>query len=82
MSPSDRTFTSQATGLTYPLDWVLSLADGSHLGISSIWADQEMHTANGTLPTYEGYITVRGAYRGSPIVSGYGIVEMTLPGTL
>ena len=61
LSLSDRTFTSQATGLTYPLDWVLSLTDGTHLAILSV-GTEELHAANGTLPTYEGYIIVTGTY--------------------
>jgi kievitone hydratase len=62
LSLSERTFTSQATGLTYPLDWVLSLADVTHLANFEVGTDQELHAANGTLPTYEGYITVTGTY--------------------
>jgi hypothetical protein len=67
---SDRTFVSASTNVTYPLDWTVTLADGTSLHISSVLADQELHTDDGLVPSYEGFVTVNGS------MTGYGLVEM------
>lgn len=71
---SNRTYTSPASGLEYPLDWLLSLEDSTKLFVSSVRPDQELH-AGGQYPTYEGYVTLTGTYKGRSAV-GYGIVEI------
>lgn len=77
---SNRTYVSNSTGAVYPLDWTLDFVDGTKLSISSIRPDQELHTDDGQNPTYEGVVTVQGSYKGSPKVTGYGVVEI-LPQT-
>ncbi|KAK9384200.1 hypothetical protein V1515DRAFT_612421 [Lipomyces mesembrius] len=77
LEPSNRTYTSQETGIVYSLDWVLELADGTAFWISSVRADQELYAPGGIFPTYEGYITVRGTYKGIWEVEGYGLVEIS-----
>ncbi|KAE8353779.1 hypothetical protein BDV28DRAFT_156723 [Aspergillus coremiiformis] len=74
-TPSRREWTSPISKSTYPLDWDLSLADGTTLKISSVRDDQELCNPEGTLATYEGYVTVTGR-RGKDPISGYGLVEI------
>jgi hypothetical protein len=76
LQPSNRTYTSKATNSVYPLDWVLKLADGTRLSVSSVRPDQELFAQGGIYPTYEGYVTVTGTYKGSRKVTGYGLVEV------
>lgn len=78
LQPSNRTYTSQATGAVYPLDWVLQLTDGTNFSISSVRPDREMYAAGGVLPIYEGYVTVTGVYKNSQKFEGYGLVEQFL----
>ncbi|KAK1641041.1 hypothetical protein BDP81DRAFT_446012 [Colletotrichum phormii] len=82
LKTSGRTYTSEASGATYPLDWILSLADGTELSVSSVREDQELYALGGKLPTYEGYVTVTGVYKGCQKVEGYGLIEVTPPGAL
>jgi hypothetical protein len=63
ITPSNHTCTSQATGVVYPLDWVLELGDGVKFSISSMRPDQELYAVGGVYPTYKGYITVMGTYK-------------------
>ncbi|KAK9388449.1 hypothetical protein V1515DRAFT_402739 [Lipomyces mesembrius] len=77
LEPSNRTYTSQETGIVYALDWVLKLADGTVFWISSVRADQELYASGGLFPTYEGYITVTGTFKGNWEVEGYGLVEIS-----
>ncbi|TVY70059.1 Kievitone hydratase [Fusarium oxysporum f. sp. cubense] len=79
LETSGRTFSSKASGATYPLDWSLHLADGTELSISSVRDDQELYAPGGKLPTYEGYVTVAGVYKGSQKVEGYGLIEISPP---
>ncbi|KAH7127279.1 hypothetical protein EDB81DRAFT_889084 [Dactylonectria macrodidyma] len=62
LEPSERTYTSQASGAVYSLDWVLTLVDGSKLQISSVRDDQELHAEGGVFPAYTGYITAEGNF--------------------
>ncbi|OHE94313.1 hypothetical protein CORC01_10360 [Colletotrichum orchidophilum] len=82
LETSGRTFTSKASGATYPLDWSLRLADGTELSISSVRDDQELYAPGGKLPTYEGYVTVTGVYKGHQHVEGYGLIEVTPPNAI
>ncbi|KAK3387371.1 hypothetical protein B0H63DRAFT_500682 [Podospora didyma] len=81
LQPSNRTYTSNATTAVYPLDWVLRLADGTNLTISSTREDQELFVQDGALPfpAYEGYVTATGTYKGCRKVTGYGVVEVVPP---
>ncbi|KFY19940.1 hypothetical protein V491_04101 [Pseudogymnoascus sp. VKM F-3775] len=77
LEPSNRTYTSKETGVVYSLDWTLNLADGTEFFVSSVREDQELYALGGIFPTYEGYITVTGTYRGIWDVKGYGLVEIS-----
>jgi predicted secreted hydrolase len=72
------TWTSPATGTTYPAGWSLSLPEqGLQLTLSPVLPDQELDTRNSTGETYwEGEITVEGQSHGKPI-AGKGYVELT-----
>ncbi|RAK79145.1 uncharacterized protein BO72DRAFT_53502 [Aspergillus fijiensis CBS 313.89] len=80
--PSRRTWTSPASKATYPLDWVVTLWDGTTLSISSVRPDQELCDATGLSPTYEGYIQVNGFDGDGRMISGYGLVEQVPAGFL
>ncbi|KAK1699834.1 hypothetical protein BDP55DRAFT_689866 [Colletotrichum godetiae] len=82
LETSGRTYTSEASGATYPLDWTLSLANGIVVSMSSVREDQELYSPGGKLPTYEGYVTVTGVYKGCQKVGGYSLIEVTSPGAL
>ncbi|PYI22741.1 hypothetical protein BO99DRAFT_468514 [Aspergillus violaceofuscus CBS 115571] len=73
---SDRTWTSTTSNATYPLDWVVTMSDGTSLSISSVREDQELCDEDGVAPTYEGYITVNGFDRAGNKISGFGVVEV------
>ncbi|KAB8207886.1 hypothetical protein BDV34DRAFT_211302 [Aspergillus parasiticus] len=73
--PSSRQWTSSCSKATYSLDWVVTLVDGTILELSSVRDDQELCDQEGTVGTYEGYITVSGT-RGEHPISGYGLVEV------
>lgn len=77
LQPSDRNYTSQESGVVYPLDWVLQLGDRTTFHISSVRPDQELHAAGGLLPTYEGYVTLTGISKNGEKLKGYGLVEMS-----
>jgi hypothetical protein len=70
-----RFYYSNATGILYPLEWSLSLLDGTQLSISSIRPDQEIVGPNRPSSAYEGFVTVKSPVEGSK-VKGYGMVEM------
>lgn len=74
--PSDRAYVSEDTGMTYPLDWTLKLADETTFYISSPRDDQEMHLPEGIYAAYEGYVVVTGNYQNGKEFEGYGVVEM------
>ncbi|RAH49708.1 uncharacterized protein BO95DRAFT_438921 [Aspergillus brunneoviolaceus CBS 621.78] len=80
--PSRRTWTSPVSKATYPLDWVVTLWDGTTLSISSVRPDQELCDATGLSPTYEGYIQVNGFDGDGRMISGYGLVEQVPAGFL
>lgn len=62
------------------LDWLLRLADGAELNISSVEADRELRADGGAALTYEGFLKVTGVWRGETTVSGYGLVEIVVLG--
>ncbi|KAL5319923.1 hypothetical protein ACEPPN_012982 [Leptodophora sp. 'Broadleaf-Isolate-01'] len=72
--PGARTYTSPETGSVYSLDHELSLLDDTNFLISSPHDNQEMRAGN-QIPTYEGYITVTGTYKGKT-TTGFGVVEI------
>jgi kievitone hydratase len=74
--PSTRTFHSQSTGFTYPLDWDLVLADDTKLQISSTLPDQQLHSPEGTFASYTGYVTIDAQLMGCSKAKGYGLVEI------
>lgn len=76
IQPSNRTYTSQASGLLYPLDWILELGDGTIFNISSVRPDKELYGVDGAVPTYEGYVTVEGMHKNGGALKGYGLVEV------
>ncbi|PQE32228.1 Secreted hydrolase protein [Rutstroemia sp. NJR-2017a WRK4] len=77
VQPSNRSYTSEASGVVYPLDWVLELNDGTILHVSSVRPDQELPAAGKVAPAYEGYVTVKGTYKSGRKFKGYGVVEVT-----
>ncbi|KAB8269515.1 hypothetical protein BDV30DRAFT_242318 [Aspergillus minisclerotigenes] len=81
LKPSSRQWTSSCSKATYSLDWVVTLVDGTRLELSSVRDDQELCDQEGTIGTYEGYITVSGT-RGEHPISGYGLVEVVPVGMI
>ena len=79
--PSSRQWTSSCSKATYSLDWVVALVDGTMMELSSVRNDQELCDKEGTIGTYEGYITVSGT-RGEHPISGYGLVEVVPVGMI
>ncbi|PYH88978.1 hypothetical protein BO71DRAFT_120178 [Aspergillus ellipticus CBS 707.79] len=69
------TWTSDATGIVYPLEWMIDMADDGFLAVQSPVADQEMVGSSMGDTAYEGFVTVFGILRGM-YVTGYGVVEM------
>jgi kievitone hydratase len=82
ITDSNRTYTSEVTGHTYPLDWTIQLGDGTRLDISSVREDQELYQGNGSFAAYQGYITVSGIWKGCQQATGYGLVEVVAPGAI
>lgn len=82
MTKSNRTYTSEVTGNSYPLDWTIQLGDGTTLELSSVREDQELYQGNGSFPAYEGYETISGTWKGCKKITGYGLVEITPPGVV
>lgn len=72
------TWTSPATGTTYPSGWTISLpAESLSLTLTPALVDQELDTTQSTGVIYwEGEVTVEGDRAGSPI-DGLGYVELT-----
>lgn len=75
MKASGRTWKSNATGLTYDLDHIITLQDGSVFHTSVSVPDQEMYLPGGSFPLYEGHVTLTGVYKGK-LATGYGIIEV------
>ncbi|KAB8264879.1 hypothetical protein BDV32DRAFT_134783 [Aspergillus pseudonomiae] len=80
-TPSSRQWTSPCSKASYSLDWVVALADGTTLELSSVRDDQELCDEEGTIATYEGYLNVAGTRGGHPI-SAYGLVEIVPAGMI
>ncbi|KAJ5208689.1 hypothetical protein N7449_003068 [Penicillium cf. viridicatum] len=69
----ENVFHSQATNSTYPLEYDISLLDGTHLHISSVRPDQEYVITNTTSGFYSGVMEVTGSY------TGYGVADILPP---
>ncbi|KAB8231222.1 hypothetical protein BDV23DRAFT_169963 [Aspergillus alliaceus] len=74
-TPSSHQWTSPVSDATYSLEWVVSLADGTSLKVSSVREDQEIYSMEEKVGTYEGYVEVTGT-RDEHTISGYGLVEI------
>lgn len=72
---SNRTFTSPATGNTYPLDWTITIPGGPELCLSSIRPDQEIQTAGVPVVSYTGFLNVVAKYPGGRIVPAFAVIE-------
>lgn len=72
---SNRTFTSPATKNTYPLDWIINIAGGPELRLSSIRPDQEIQSAGVPLVSYTGFLKVVATYPGGRTVPAFGVIE-------
>ncbi|PYI18971.1 kievitone hydratase [Aspergillus violaceofuscus CBS 115571] len=70
-----KTWTSNSTGIEYPLEWTIDLGDEGYLLVKSTVEDQEMAGSSKVETAYEGFVTVAGRLNKGP-VTGYGIVEM------
>ena len=60
----------------YPLDWVISLADGTDLTVSSIRPDQQMVGDSLVSTVYEGFVNVTVNDKKGKEYSTFGVVEM------
>lgn len=78
LQPSGRTWTSRATGGTYPLEWTIGVAPLSlALRLHTPLDPQEIVSQHPSVPSYwEGAIRVAGTREGKPI-TGSGYLEMT-----
>jgi len=74
-TPSNRTWTSTQSNITYNLDWTLTMTGDTSLQLKLITGDQELTTTTGASLVYEGFLTVTGTYKGKPI-TGYGLMEV------
>ncbi|RFU79580.1 short-chain dehydrogenase [Trichoderma arundinaceum] len=72
---SNRTFTSAATGIVYPLDWTIAVPGGPELELSSIRPDQEMQGAGIPLLSYTGLLDVVATYPGGRKVPAFAVIE-------
>lgn len=72
---SNRTFTSPATGITYPLDWTITIPGGPDLSLSSIRPDQEIESAGVPVISYTGFLNVTATYPGGITVPGFAVIE-------
>ncbi|KAL7791480.1 hypothetical protein V8C37DRAFT_157913 [Trichoderma ceciliae] len=72
---SNRTYTSPATGITYPLDWTVAVLGGPELQLSSIRPDQEIQGAGVFLLSYTGFLNVVATYPGGRQVPAFGVIE-------
>ncbi|EHK41984.1 hypothetical protein TRIATDRAFT_322122 [Trichoderma atroviride IMI 206040] len=72
---SNRTFTSPATGVTYPLDWTIAIPGGPELRLSSIRPDQEIQTAGVPVISYTGFLNVVATYPGGRTVPAFAVIE-------
>ncbi|HUL14934.1 MAG TPA: lipocalin-like domain-containing protein [Terriglobales bacterium] len=78
MEPAGRTWTSPATGATYPMEWKLSVPKlGVELSVTTPLASQEMTGTSSVAPNYwEGAIELNGT-KGAERIAGVGYLEMT-----
>lgn len=72
---SNRTFTSPATGVTYPLDWTIAIPGGPELYLSSIRPDQEIQTAGVPVVSYTGFLNAVAKYPGGRTVPAFAVIE-------
>ncbi|KAM0258702.1 hypothetical protein ACHAQJ_003710 [Trichoderma viride] len=72
---SKRTYTSAATGVTYPLDWIVAVPGGPTLQLSSIRPDQEIQGAGVPVLSYTGFLNVVATYPGGHQVPAFGVIE-------
>lgn len=72
---SNRTFTSPATNITYPLDWTISIPGGPELRLSSIRPDQEIQSAGVPVVSYTGFLNVVATYPGGRTVPAFAVIE-------
>jgi hypothetical protein len=71
-----RTWQSTSTNATYYLDWIVELADGSSLNLSTVRDDQELADESAIMVTYEGFVHVQGRRGDCLSLDGYGMVEI------
>jgi kievitone hydratase len=58
IAKTERVYNSPVFGIVYPLDWIVSLADGTDLTMSSIRPDQQMVGDSLVTTVYEGFMNV------------------------
>lgn len=75
LAKANRTYTAPDTGVTYPLDWEINLADGSCIPASSIRPNQVIIGPTVSQHAYEGFVTAS-IIQDKKEVFGFGLVEM------
>jgi hypothetical protein len=78
VAQTERVYDSGVFGLVYPLDWVVSLADGTELTVSSIRPDQQMVGDSLVSTVYEGFTNVLVNDKKGRKSSAFGVVEMVI----
>jgi predicted secreted hydrolase len=73
---TERVYHSPVFGLVYPLDWLISLADGTDLTVSSIRPDQQMVGDSLVSTVYEGFVNVTINDKKGKEYTTFGVVEM------
>jgi hypothetical protein len=75
---TERVYNSPVFGLVYPLDWTVSLADGTDLTMSSIRPDQQMVGDSLISTVYEGFVNVTIKDKKGKESRAFGVVEMVV----
>jgi kievitone hydratase len=78
IAQTERVYNSPVFGLVYPLDWIVSLADGTDLTVSSIRPDQQMVGDSLVSTVYEGFVNVTVNDKKGKEYSTFGVIEMVI----
>jgi hypothetical protein len=78
IAQTERIYNSPVFGLVYPLDWVVSLADGTDLIVSSIRPEQQMVGDSLVSTVYEGFVDITVNDKKGKESRAFGVVEMVI----